>query len=293
MSCNSFAIDYPTKDVRLVVPFAKGESADFIARTLANNTELPFGKSISIMNRTGKAGAVGINYGVNRRPDGYTLTIVTREVIALPLIGLMQNKVNDFKLIRMFNLEPAIIIVPTDSPFNSIHDLLSQARKSPEKIKFASTTSSNFYLMALAKHQGIKLNTITYNNSTEAIPSILSHHTQATIITLDEGITQLRSGQFRSLGVMSEERISYISNIPTLIEQGLNISTGTWRGIGVPKDTPDQVIEILGNAFDKAILTSEFKKQMYDKGMTIYSLTSQEFTDFVKKDELQLTQLIN
>jgi len=293
ISASTFAADYPTKNIRLVVPFGAGGGTDSVGRTLANSAKDILGTNISVMNRTGGAGAVGMNYGANRRADGYTLTVVTREIASLPQMGLMQNTADDFKLIRMVNLDPAVILVPADSPFNSVSDLIAEAKKNPGKIKFASTASPNFYLMALEKDQGIKLNAIPYNGSSEAIPSVLGHHTQVTMVTPGEAIAQLRSGQLKGLGVMSAERISYIPDVPTLIEQGFNVTTGTWRGIGAPKDTPDEIIEILGNAFDKAMATAEFKEFMKKGAMTIHPLNAQEFTDFVKEDVKLLGQLIN
>ncbi|PKF63304.1 ABC transporter substrate-binding protein [Psychromonas sp. psych-6C06] len=292
MSAGSFAADYPSKNIRLVVPFGAGGGTDAVGRTLANSAKDVLGTSISVMNRTGGAGAVGMSYGAQQRADGYTLTVVTREIASLPQMGLMHRTADDFKLIRMVNLDPAVVLVPADSPYNTINDLVAEAKKNPGKVKFASTAAPNFYLMALEKSQGIKLNAIPYNGASEAIPSVLGHHTAVTMVTPGESIAQLRSGQLKALGVMSAERISYIPDVPTLKEQGMDVVTGTWRGIGAPKNTPDEIIEILGKAFDTAMATPEFKDFMSKGAMTIHPLNAQEFTDFVKEDTKLLGELI-
>ncbi|MFT6927491.1 MAG: tripartite-type tricarboxylate transporter receptor subunit TctC [Psychromonas sp.] len=292
MSASTFAADYPSKNIRLVVPFGAGGGTDAVGRTLANSAKDILGTSISVMNRTGGAGAVGMSYGAQQRPDGYTLTVVTREIASLPQMGLMQNTADDFKLIRMVNLDPAVVLVPADSPFNTINDLIAEAKKNPGEVLFASTAAPNFYLMALEKSQKIKLNAVPYNGSSQAIPSVLGHHTQVTMVTPGEAIAQLRSGQLKALGVMSAERISYIPDVATLKEQGIDVTTGTWRGIGAPKDTPDEIIEILGNAFDQAMASAEFKDFMAKGAMTIHPLKAQEFTDFVKQDTELLGKLI-
>ncbi len=292
MSVSTLAADYPSKNIRLIVPFGAGGGTDSVGRTLANSAKDILGTSISVMNRTGGAGAVGMSFGANQRADGYTLTVVTREIASLPQMGLMQHTADDFKLIRMVNLDPAVILVPADSPFNTVNDLVKEAKKRPGKVKFASTASPNFYLMTLEQSQGIKLNAIPYNGSSEAIPAVLGHHTEVTMVTPGEAISQLRSGQLKALGVMSEERISYIPDVATLKEQGIDAITGTWRGIGAPKDTPDEIIEILGNAFDQAMATTEFKEFMAKGAMTIHPLNAQEFTDFVKEDVKELSKLI-
>ena len=293
VSVSSMAADYPTKNIRLVVPFGAGGGTDSVGRTLANSAKDILGKNISVMNRTGGAGAVGMSFGAQQRADGYTLTVVTREIASLPQMGLMQHSADDFKLIRMVNLDPAVVLVSKDSPYNTINDLIKEAKAHPGKVKFASTAAPNFYLMSLEKNQGIRLNAIPYNGSSEAIPAVLGHHTDVTMVTPGEAIAQLRSGQLKALGVMSEKRIDFIPDVKTLKEQGVDVVTGTWRGIGAPKDTPDAIIETLGKAFDEAMASAEFKSFMAKGAMTIHNLNAQEFTDFVKQDTKELGKLIN
>ena len=292
VSATAGAADYPTKNIRLVVPFGAGGGTDAVGRTLANSAKDFLGQNISVMNRTGGGGAVGMSFGAQQRPDGYTLTVVTREIASLPQMGLMQHTADDFKLIRMVNLDPSVVLVAADSPYNTINDLIKEAKDKPGKVKFASTAAPNFYLMALEKDQNIKLNAIPYNGASEAIPSVLGHHTDVTMVTPGESIAQLRSGQLKALGVMSVERVSYIPDVPTLKEQGVDVVSGTWRGIGAPKDTPDAVIETLGKAFDQAMASEEFKSFMDKGAMTIYNLDAPTFTQFVKDDTKKLGELI-
>ncbi|XNS79853.1 tripartite tricarboxylate transporter substrate binding protein [Vibrio cyclitrophicus] len=292
VSATSIAADYPSKNIRLVVPFGAGGGTDAVGRTLANSAKDILGQNISIMNRTGGAGAVGMSFGAQQRADGYTLTVVTREIASLPQMGLMRHTADDFKLIRLVNLDPAVVLVAADSPYNTINDLIKEAKEKPGSVKFASTAAPNFYLMSLEKDQGIKLNAIPYNGASEAIPAVLGHHTDVTMVTPGEAIAQLRSGQLKALGVMSEERIQYIPDVPTLKEQGIDVVTGTWRGIGAPKDTPDAVIEKLGAAFDEAMASEEFKTFMAKGAMAIHNLDDKAFTEFVAEDTKSLTQLI-
>lgn len=292
VSATSVAADYPTKNIKLVVPFGAGGGTDAVGRALANSSKDVLGQNISIMNRTGGAGAVGMSFGAQQRPDGYTLTVVTREIASLPQMGLMRNDADDFRMIRMVNLDPAVVLVSKDSPFNTINDLINEAKKGEGKLKFASTAAPNFYLMALEKHQGIKLNAIPYNGASEAIPAVLGNHTDVTMVTPGEAIAQLRSGQLKALGVMSDERIKFIPEVPTLKEQGVDVVTGTWRGIAAPKNTPDAVIDTLGKAFDQAMASPEFVQFMEKGAMTIHNLDAQEFTQFVHQDTKDLGSLI-
>lgn len=292
LSLTNSAFSYPEKDIQLIVPFNAGGGTDAVAHALANSSKTILGVNIKIKNRTGAAGAVGMSYGARQKADGYTLTVVTREIASLPQMGLMQHSVDDFRLIQMVNLDPAVIIVSAKSPFRSIQDLIKAAQKSPEQILFASTAAPNFYLMALEKGLNIKLNAIPHNGAAEAIPSIIKHHTQVTMITPGEALTKLNSGELRALGVTSEKRIPYLPKVPTLNEQGYEVITGTWRGIGAPKGTPDEVIKLLEKTFAQAMESPEFKQVMLNGAMTPYPLTGQAFTEFVKQDIKNLSELL-
>ncbi|MCV2401977.1 tripartite tricarboxylate transporter substrate binding protein [Marinomonas sp. C2222] len=286
------AADYPAKTIRLVVPFSPGGGTDSVGRAIADAAKDELGRNMIVMNRTGGSGAVGMSFGAQQKPDGYTLTVVTREIASLPQMGLMQHDAEDFKLIRMVNLDPAVVLVSKDSPFNNINDLIAEAKKRDGGLKFASTAKPNFYLMALEKDQGIKLNAIPYNGASEAIPSVLGGHTQVTMVTPGEALSQIRAGQLKALGIMSEERIAFLPDTPTLKEQGVDVSTGTWRGIGAPKDTPDAIISTLGKAFDRIMSSEDFKNFMQKGAMTIHNLDEKEFTEFVATDTKNLGVLI-
>ncbi|MPW31806.1 tripartite tricarboxylate transporter substrate binding protein [Agarivorans sp. B2Z047] len=293
LSLAAFASDYPSKNIRLIVPFGAGGGTDAVGRALASSAKDVLGKNITIVNRSGGAGAVGMSLGAQQRADGYTLTVITREIASLPQMGLMRHDMHDFKLIRMVNLDPVVVLVSADSPYNSINDLVKAARENEGRIKFASTAAPNFYLMALEKHQRVKFNAIPYNGASEALPSVLGKHTEVTIVTPGEAISQLRSGQLKTLGVMSEERVNFLPDVPTLREQGIDVVTGTWRGIGAPKDTPEDVIRNLGKAFDQAMTSPDFISFMEQGAMTIHNLDTKAFTQFVEQDTQTLGELIN
>jgi tripartite-type tricarboxylate transporter receptor subunit TctC len=112
------------------------------------------------------------------------------------------------------------------------------------------------------------------------------------MVTPGEAISQLRSGQLKALGVMSKERTAMIPDVPTLMEQGVNVTSGTWRGIGAPKGTPAEVIETLGKAFDEAMASQDFKDFMAKGAMTIHNMNAEEFTAFVKEDTATLGALV-
>ena len=273
----AFGSEYPNKNINLVVPFSAGGGTDAVARKLASIMEKDLGKPVVIINKTGGAGAVGMTYGAKSKKDGYTVTMITREIISLPIMKLSPVTYKDFELVSLVNLDPAIVLVEKDSKYKTFEDLIKDAKANPEKIKFASTAKPNFYILAIEKEIGVKFNHIPYNGAGEVIPALLGKHADFTLVGPGEAMGQIKSGQFRVLGVMADKRIESLGDIKTLKEMGYDISSGTWRGIAVPKGTDKKVVEILNNSINKAVKSKDFIEFMNKANYGIKYLEPMEF----------------
>lgn len=288
----SSAKEFPSKNINLVVPFGAGGGTDAVARKLANIAEKNLGKSVIIVNKTGGAGAVGMTYGAKSRNDGHTVTMITREIVSLPLMKLSPISYNDFDLVNLVNMDPAIVLVNGDSKYNTMAELIEDVKKNPGKIKFASTAKPNFYALALETKEGIKFNHIPYNGASEAIPSVLGNHTDLTIVNPGEAIGQIKSGQLKPLGIMATERLETLPEVPTLKEQGYNVVSGTWRGLAVPKGTSPEIVNKLNQAFETAVKSEEFKDFMNSSNFGIKYLNGQEFKGFIEEDTVTINEII-
>lgn len=284
--------NYPKKNITLIVPFGAGGGTDTIARKLASIAEKDLGKSIVVVNRTGGAGAVGMTAGAKSKNDGYTLTMVTREIVSLPILGLSQVTMDDFEPVILANFDPAIVLVNQNSAYNNIGDLIAAAKAEPKKIKFASTAQPNFYALTLEKNQDIQLNHIPFNGAAETIPAVLGGHADFTIVGPGEGKGQLDAGTLKALGIMSEERIAGFDDVATLKEQSVDVTSGTWRGIAVPKGTDAEIIAKLSDAFTNAVNSDEFKEFMAEGGFFIRYLNSADFKQFATDDTLVLSDVL-
>lgn len=185
----AFAADFPAKNIRMIVPFSAGGGTDAVARALASSAEKHLGQPVVVMNKTGGSDAVGMTEGANSKPDGYTVTLVTREIAWLPQMGLAQISPANFDLIALINEDPAIMLVQPDSKFTSVKDVLEAAKATPGSVKFASTAKPNFYLLALELNQKVKLNQISYNGAAEAIPALMGGHVDFTMVNPGEAIS--------------------------------------------------------------------------------------------------------
>ena len=289
----AFGSEYPNKNINLVVPFSAGGGTDAVARKLASIMEKDLGKPVVIINKTGGAGAVGMTYGAKSKKDGYTVTMITREIISLPIMKLSPVTYKDFELVSLVNLDPAIVLVEKDSKYKTFEDLIKDAKANPEKIKFASTAKPNFYILAIEKEIGVKFNHIPYNGAGEVIPELLGKHADFTLVGPGEAMGQIKSGQFRVLGVMADKRIERLSDIKTLKEMGYNISSGTWRGIAVPKGTDKKVVEILNNSINKAVKSKDFIEFMNKANYGIKYLEPREFEKFIIEDNRTIEKILN
>ena len=284
--------NYPKKNITLIVPFGAGGGTDTIARKLASIAEKDLGKSIVVVNRTGGAGAVGMTDGAKSRNDGYTITMVTREIVSLPILGLSQVTMDDFEPVILANFDPAIVLVNKDSAFNNINDLIAAAKAEPKKIKFASTAQPNFYALTLEKNQDVQFNHIPFNGAAETIPAVLGGHADFTIVGPGEGKGQLDAGTLKPLGIMSANRIQGFDDVPTLKEQGVDVTSGTWRGIAAPKGTDPEIIAKLSETFTNAVNADEFKEFMANGGFFIQYLNSNDFKKFDQDDTQVLSEVL-
>ncbi|WP_187107169.1 tripartite tricarboxylate transporter substrate binding protein [Fusobacterium necrophorum] len=289
----SFGKNYPEKNINFIVPFSAGGGTDAVARKLVSIMEKDLGKTIVIINKTGGAGAVGMTYGAKSKKDGYTLTMVTREIISLPIMKLSPITYKDFELVSLVNLDPAVVLVEKDSKYKKFEDLIQDAKKNPEKIKFASTAKPNFYILAIEKEMGVKFNHIPYNGAGEVIPALLGKHADFTLVGPGEAMGQIKSGQFRVLGIMADERIESLKGVKTLKELGHNITSGTWRGVAVPKDTPKEIIDILNQSIEKAVESQEFIEFMNKANYGIKYLAPKEFEEFLIEDTKTIEKILN
>jgi tripartite-type tricarboxylate transporter receptor subunit TctC len=268
----------------MIVPFAAGGGTDLVARALASSAEKILGQPIAIINKTGGSGAVGMAEGAGSKADGYTLTMVTRELVSLPQLGTSPVGPDNFKLVCLINEDPAIVLVTPDSKYATVKDIIDAAKAAPGTLKFASTAQPNFYLLGLGVLTDTTYNQIPYNGAAEAIPALMGKHVEFSMTGPAEAISQLKSGQLKGLGIAAGDRMAAFPDIPTLKEQGIPLITGTWRGIGVPPKTPQAIVDKLADAFEKAAKDPDFVKFMEEKTFGIHYMNSDEFTAFAKSD---------
>jgi len=274
-------IDFPTKAATLIVPYSAGGGTDAVGRAIASAAEKHLGESIGVVNKTGGGGAVGMTEGANAKPDGYTMTMLTVELTMLPHLGLTPTNHENFKPIAQFNFDPSSVVVPVDAPYQTIEELIEFAKANPGKVRIGNGgTGSAGHLSAVTMGEavGVEFSHIPFEGGAPAVTALLGGHVEAVVVQPPEVLQQVLGGKLKILGIMSKERLDVLPDVPTFMEIGYDFGEiGVWRGVAVPKETPDDVTAVLTEAFMKAAEEPDFIEFMENNGLGLVVNNSEDF----------------
>ena len=282
---------YPTRSVSLICPWSAGGGTDRMARFLADQLEKEFGKPFVVVNKTGGGGAVGHGAGVYAKPDGYTITLATLEIATMHWMGLTPITFEDFDYVVKLNQDPSALIVRSDAPWNSATELLVDIAMHPGKYKFSGAsagTNRDLARIGMLDCVGIPADYVIWVPTKGAAPAIvelLGKHVDVIISSFPEAVSQLEAKQFKALAILADKRDPKFPDVSTLKEMGINWSSGTWRGIVVPKGTPEEIINILYEKFLKIANSEEFKEFMDKNGFGVDIKGPEEFYTFAKEQD--------
>ncbi|OAK62516.1 ABC transporter substrate-binding protein [Variovorax paradoxus] len=287
--------DYPNHTVELVVPYQPGGGTDALARAFADASRKHMSESIVIVNRPGAGGAIGWNEVIHSRPDGYKLAVLTVELLTLPHLGLAKFNYDDFQPIAQLNADPAAITVKADSPYNTIEEFLAAAKKKPGELGVGNSgTGSIWHLAASALEDktGARFNHIPFQGAGPAVLALLGGHVDAVAVSPAEVSTYVQAGKLKMLMVMADKRLAAFDKVPTAKERGIDISIGTWRGLGAPKNTPPEVMAKLRDIAAKTA-KEPLLREVMDKQNLGYAYTDgAAFKETLAKDNEYFKALI-
>ncbi|HWR41919.1 tripartite tricarboxylate transporter substrate binding protein [Sporomusa sp.] len=286
------AVKYPTKAIELIVPYAAGGGTDAVGRALAEALKNVLKQDVVVINKTGGAGAVGMNEGLHAKADGYSITMVTREVAILPMLGQAPFKTLDFKYVSNVNVDPELVVVSSNSEYKTIEDLIAAMKANPGKLSFAAASTPNFYGIQFAQTAGVNFKTVPFQGAAPAMTEILGGRADFGIYNPGEVKAQIENGKLRPLAVMAEKRFEGLKDVPTFKEKGLDVICGTYRGIAVPPQTPDEVVKVLEDALAKAVTDPKFIEFMNKSQLGIAYKNPADFKSMVEQDMKVLAPIV-
>jgi tripartite-type tricarboxylate transporter receptor subunit TctC len=277
---------FPTKPIKIIVPFPAGGTVDFFARVISTKLSDALGQSVLVENRAGAGGNIAAEAVAKAAPDGYTL-LMGSEIIAINTslyskIGY--DPVKDLAPITLVGTVPNILIVHPGLPVNSVNDLIALANKTPGKISFASTgqgtsTHLSSELFKLMAH--VDMLHVPYKGGPPAIADLISGQVNMMFINMPTGISHVRSGKAKILAVSSIKRVSQLPDVPTVDQAGVKgFETAAWSGLYAPAGTPTDIINRLNAEVVKILKQPGVKEQLMAQGAEPVGDTPEEFSRF-------------
>ena len=278
---------FPEKPVTVICPWAPGGGTDVLLRALSKEAEKFLGQSITVVNQTGGAGAIGHNAIRAARPDGYTVGMITFELNSLPPQGLVPFTWKNFDPMMRINSDPAALTVRKDAPYNTVRGFLDYAKAHPDEITIGNSAPGSVWHIAaglVAEKTGIKVKHVPFDGAAPAVTSLVGGHLTAVAVSVAEVRGQVQAGNLKILGVMSAERDKIFPDVPTFKEQGVNVEFYTWRGLGLPKGVPPAIKAKLTDAFKKAMDTPAFKELAAKASLNLAYQDSADFSKFLDQN---------
>lgn len=296
----SLAADaYPTQPITLVNPYAAGGPADVLGRALARELEKQLGKPVIVENKAGGGAAIGANFVARAKPDGYTLLLGTSAAhVVTPLMQrTAYDGIKDFAFVTIVANQPNMLVVRSSLPVSTLPELIALARKEPGKINYASAgPGSSPHLGGELFRQQAKVDImhIPYSGAAPAINDLVGGQVDMAVLNLAASVQFIRSGKLKALAYANPKRSALFPDVPTLAEAGVNgAESASWYSLAAPKGTPQAVLEKLNKAVQAVNQSPEYRKLMDAQGVELWTLTPQEATQYVEKDQLAMRKLVD
>ena len=289
ISQSSFALDYPTKPVRLIVGVAAGGANDTVARLVAQTLSERLGEPVVVENRPGAGGNIGLEDVVNAPPDGYTLLFAT-SANALGASFYDNANVNfarDITPVASLVRGPLIMEVNPSFPAKTIPEFTAFAKANPGKINMASAGIGNTTHLAgvlFMMLTGTKFTHVPYRGGALAVADLMGGQVQLYFDGISGSLAYIRSGKLRALGVTTAQRADVLPNVPSIAEFVPGYEAGGWYGIGVPRNVPAEIVDRLNKEINASLADPKLKTRLADLGYMTLGGSSAEFGNMIAQE---------
>jgi tripartite-type tricarboxylate transporter receptor subunit TctC len=291
---------YPSRGIQMIVPFPPGGVADLTARPVAAAMEKVLKQPVVVVNKTGAAGAVGMSFVANSKPDGYTVLMALSSISIIPEADKLFDRKPAYTMdqlvpIALISADPTIFVVRAESPWKSVKEFVQDAKKRAGDISFSSSGVYGTLHMAtemFAHAAGIQLKHIPYSGAGPALTAILGGHVDILASGPAVVAPHIKAGKLRPLAGWGAKRVAALPEVPTFKELGYDIEFYIWAGLFVPRGTPAPIAKTLRDTVRQAVNSSEFKAAMDKIETPIAYLDAPEFQKFWEKDAKMLAAAI-
>jgi tripartite-type tricarboxylate transporter receptor subunit TctC len=286
----AYAQGWPSRPVRLIVPFPAGGSTDVAARTLAEKLSRSLGAQFVVENRAGGGGTIGIAEVARAAPDGYTVLFAPDAITTLPVVvkDLPFDVLRDFAAVTQVTTQPLAVAVHAAVPAKTVQELVAYAKANPGKVSFAhSGTGSGQHMSGelLKKMAGIDIVHVPYKGGGPAVQDLVGGHVPMGVLGSTPLIPHHKAGAIRILAFTSKDRFAAMPEIPTLHESGYaGFDTGQWLGLLVPRGTPGEIVQKLYKASSDALAMPEVKERLAQSALIPVGSSPKDFEAMIRAD---------
>jgi tripartite-type tricarboxylate transporter receptor subunit TctC len=289
---------YPTKPVRVIIPFVAGGPADFIARLVGPRLSESWGQSIIIDNRGGGNQIIATEIAARAQPDGHTLLLTSGgfavNVSLYP--KLPYDSLRDFTAVSLIATAPNLVVVHPAVPARSIGELITYAPSKPGQLVYASAGSgapSHLAVELFKTMARIEMVHVPYKGMAPGITDLLGGQVQLAFPTISAGITHARAGRLRALAVTTAKRSPAAPDIPTIAEAALpGFEASNWYGVIVQAKTPPPIVRKIHDEIARALTTPDLRERMLNQGLDPVSMTPEAFTAYIKTEIVKWAKVV-
>jgi tripartite-type tricarboxylate transporter receptor subunit TctC len=285
------ADDYPSRSVRVIVPFSPGGAVDGPMRLIAQELGKRLGQPVVVENKPGAGATIGRDVAAKSPPDGYTLLLAsqTNAISATLYAKLPFEPIDDFTPVVLIGREPGVVVVNPAIPATTLQQFISYVKERPGKVDYASSgngSGQHLFAALLASKTGMQMNHVPYRGSGQATTDLLGGVVAMSIPGTAGMVGHIKAGKLRALAVTGATRSPQLPDVPTVMEAGVpNYEAYVWMGLLAPKGTPDAIIERLNREVLAVLAQDDVKRYMATAGIEIVGSTPREFGVFFRQEK--------
>ena len=289
---------YPTRPVRLVVPFPAGGTTDIIARATAQKLSEAWGQQVIVDNRPGAAGNIGSELVAKAAPDGYTLlmgTVGTHAINPSLYAKMPYDHVKEFAPVILVAGVPNVLVVNPDLPIKSVPELIAYAKANPGKLNFASSGSGTSIHLSgelFKAMTGVQMTHVPYKGSAPALTDLIGGQVQLMFDNLPSSLAFIKAGKLRALAVTSASRAPALPDVPTVADTVPGFEASSWFGVLAPAGTPPEIIARINGEVTKWLATPEAKEKLTAQGANVAGGTPQDFAKHIQAETAKWAKVV-
>jgi tripartite-type tricarboxylate transporter receptor subunit TctC len=289
LTASALAQDYPSKPVRLIIPFPPGGSNDVVGRMIATQLGDKLGKQVVVDNRAGAGGVIGTEVAANSPPDGYTLLVISIAHAVNPwLYKLTYDPIKSFTPVGILASGPNVLVVNPELPVNSVKELIALAKQKPGELQYASAGIGSFQHLGgelFKLEAGADILHVPFKGGGPAMIDVIGGHTKVMFSSLVQTTPHIKSGKLRPLGTGGTKRSPVLPDVPTIAEAGVpSYEAVNWWGIVAPAGTPPAIIEKLHKDLAAVQSSPATQEQFSREGATVVQMSAADFGKFMQTE---------